>query len=74
MDPDVLLFLGIVIGALAFPALVGSFSHGESPRTAILLGFVGGSLIVVAIAMTPGGYAFNEIPGIMVDVVRGTFN
>ena len=74
MDADLLLFLGIVIGAFAFPTLVGSFSSGQSPRAAILFGFIGGSLIVAAIAMTPGGYEFNEVPGLMVRVVRDAFN
>ena len=74
MDADLLLFLGIVIGAFAFPTLVGSFSHGQSPRAAIIFGFIGGCLIVAAIALTPGGYAFDEIPGIMVRVVRDAFN
>ncbi|MDJ1006480.1 MAG: hypothetical protein QNJ13_01540 [Paracoccaceae bacterium] len=74
MDADLLLFLGIVIGAFAFPTLVGSFSAGQSPRAAIVFGCIGGALIVAAIAMTPGGYEFNEIPGIMVRVVRDAFN
>lgn len=74
MNADLLLFLGVVSFALAFPVLVSSFSAGESPRSAIVLGFIGGSLIVAAIAMTPGGYAFNEVPGIMVSVVRDAFN
>lgn len=74
MDADLLLFLGIIIGALAFPALINSFSAGRSPRTAIVFGFVGGALIVAAIAMTPGGYEFQEIPGLMIDVVRDAFN
>jgi len=74
MDADLLLFLGIVIGAFAFPTLIGSFSAGQSPRAAIIFGFVGGALIVAAIAMTPGGYEFQEIPGLMVRVVRDAFN
>lgn len=74
MDADLLLFIGIIVGACAFPSLVGSFSAGRSPRTALVFGFIGGSLIVAAIAMTPGGYDFEEIPGLMVRVVRDAFN
>lgn len=74
MDADLLLFIGIIIGACVFPLLVSSFSAGASPRTAIVFGFIGGSLIVAAFAMTPGGYAFDEIPGLMVRVVRDAFN
>jgi hypothetical protein len=74
MDADLLLFLGIVIGAVAFPTLIGSFSAGRSLRTSVVFGFIGGCLIVAAMAMKPGGYAFDEIPGVMVGVVRDAFN
>ncbi len=74
MNADLLMFLGVITMACMFPSLVGSFSRGESPRTALVFGFIGGSLIVAAIAMTPGGYDFNEIPGLMVRVVRDAFN
>ena len=64
MDADLLLFLGIVIGAFAFPTLIGSFSAGpESPGGDHFRFRWGGALIVAAIAMTPGGYEFQEIPG-----------
>ncbi len=74
LDADLLLFIGIIVGACAFPSLVGSFSAGRSPRTAIVFGFIGGALIVAAIAMTPGGYSFDEIPSLMLRVVREAFN
>lgn len=74
MDADLLMFLGIFIGAFAFPTLIGSFSAGQSPRAALIFGFIGGCLIVTAIAMKPGGYDFDEIPGLMVGVVRQAFN
>lgn len=74
MDADLLMFLGVLLIAGMFPILVGSFSRGDSPRTAIVFGFIGASLIVAAISMTPGGYAFDEIPDLMVRVVRDAFN
>ncbi|MEL7026496.1 MAG: hypothetical protein AAGO57_04590 [Pseudomonadota bacterium] len=74
MDADLLMFIGIIVGACAFPSLVSSFSAGQSPRTALVFGVIGGSLIVAAISMTPGGYSFNEIPDLMVRVVRDAFN
>ncbi|MEO1239118.1 MAG: hypothetical protein AAFW64_05550 [Pseudomonadota bacterium] len=74
VDADLLMFLGVLLVAGMFPIMVGSFSRGDSPRTAIVFGFIGGSLIVAAIAMTPGGYEFDEIPGLMVRVVRDAFN
>lgn len=74
VDADLLMFLGVLLTACMFPILVGSFSRGESPRTAIVFGFIGGGLIVAAISMTPGGYEFDEIPELMVRVVRDAFN
>ncbi|MEM9707818.1 MAG: hypothetical protein AAF871_03440 [Pseudomonadota bacterium] len=74
MDSDIVLVVGILIGALAFPSLIGSFSGGRSPRNAIIMGFIGGALIVTAVAMRPGGYSINEVPQIIIQLFRDVIN
>lgn len=74
MNADLLMFMGVFIGAFAFPTLVSSFSAGRPPTMSIVFAFIGGALIVTAIMMTPGGYEFNELPGLMVRVVRDAFS
>lgn len=74
MNADLLLFLGVVIGAFSFPTLVGSFSSDRSPRAAIIFGFIGAALIVAAMAIKPGGYTFEDVPDVMVSVLREAFN
>ncbi|NKB26713.1 MAG: hypothetical protein GKR99_03785 [Rhodobacteraceae bacterium] len=74
MDSDYLLVLGFIIVALAFPALINSFSSNGSARLTIALLFIGAALIVAAIAGQPGGYAFADISRAFVRVVAEIIN
>ncbi|RVT87267.1 hypothetical protein DXV76_04090 [Rhodobacteraceae bacterium CCMM004] len=74
MTPDLALVIGILCLGLAFPSLVAAFSEARAPRTALILGVVGGGLIAWAITATPGGYAFGDIPDVFVRVVGGLLN
>ena len=68
---DLILCLGVVVLALAFPAAVGAFSRGAPPRAAVLALFAGGSMIVYANASRPGGYSVAELPALFVKVITG---
>lgn len=68
---DLILCLGVVVLALAFPAAVGAFSRGAPPRAAMLALFAGGSMIVYANASRPGGYSVAELPDLFVKVITG---
>jgi hypothetical protein len=69
MTNDVLLIIGIGIGLLAIPAIIGAFSEGRSPRAAAIMVTIGGGLIVLAVSQQPGGYTLNEVPDVFVRVV-----
>ncbi|MFT6451492.1 MAG: hypothetical protein ACJA06_000976 [Halocynthiibacter sp.] len=69
MTNDVLLIIGIGIGLLAIPAIIGAFSEGRSPRAAAIMVMIGGGLIVLAVSQQPGGYTLNEVPDVFVRVV-----
>ncbi len=67
MDPDLVFVIGVAIFALAFPAVIRSFStSGASLKPAIVCVVVGGSLILLANAQTSReGYSLTEIPAIV---------
>ncbi len=68
MTNDLFLVLGLVIGTLAIPSLIGAFSESRPPRAAAILGMVGCGLIAIAVTQQPGGYSFAEIPQVFARV------
>lgn len=68
---DLIMCLGVLAIFLAFPAAVGAFSRGAPPRGAIVSLMLGGSMIVYANASRPGGYSFEEMPGLFLRVIAG---
>jgi len=68
---DLIMCIGVVVLALAFPAIVGAFSRGAPPRAGILAIFVGGGMIVYANASRPGGYSVAEMPDLFMKVLTG---
>jgi hypothetical protein len=74
MDHDLLLVIGIVIGVLAVPALLGAYSENRPPRAAAILFLIGGGLIVTALSQSPQGYSFAEIPNVFVRVIGRYIN
>ncbi len=69
---DLIMVLGIIIMAAAFPAAVGAFSRSDPPRLAILAVVVGGCMILYATAQTPGGYQIDQMPALFVRVFTGS--
>jgi hypothetical protein len=68
MDPDLLLVIGIVVGALALPSLIAAFAESRPPRTATILGLTAAVLIVLAVQGTAQGYRIADIPDVFVRV------
>jgi hypothetical protein len=74
MDNDLILVIGIVIGALAIPSLIGAFSESRPPRAAAILFLIAGTLIVVALTRNPIGYSVSGIPDVFVRVIGRYLN
>lgn len=68
---DLIMVLGVVVLAMAFPSAVGAFSRGAPPRAAMLALFGGGCMIVYANASRPGGYSVAEMPDLFMRVLTG---
>lgn len=74
MDTDLALTVGILLMVLSVPSLLSAWVESCAPRLGSVM-FVGaGALIVYALTTRPGGYAFQEVPGVMVTVLAGFFN
>ncbi len=74
MDHDLVLVIGIVVGVLAVPALLGAYSENRPPRAAMILLLIGGSLIVMALTQSAQGYSFADIPDLFVRVIGRYLN
>jgi hypothetical protein len=74
MDYDLILVIGIVTLVLAVPSLLGAYSENRPPRAAMILFVIGGGLVVYALAQSPSGYGFAEIPGLFVSVIGRYLN
>jgi len=68
---DLIMCIGVVVLALAFPTMVGAFSRGAPPRAAMLALFAGGCMILYANSSRPGGYSVAEMPDLFMRVLTG---
>ena len=74
MDTDLYLVIGIVVCALALPALLSAFVEGRPPRGGATLVLIGGVLIIVALTNHSRGYSFAEIPDVFYRVLGRYIN
>jgi uncharacterized membrane protein len=74
MDTDLLLTLGIVLAVLSIPTLLSAWVEGRVPRLGALFLLTAIVMIIYAVTTRPGGYAFDEIPGIMLAVFSRAIN
>jgi formate-dependent nitrite reductase membrane component NrfD len=72
-DVDLLLTGGIILLVLSIPSLLSAWVEGRAPRLGAVLSIAALTMIVSALVTKPGGYAFNEVPGVMVRVIVGFF-
>lgn len=69
MDTDLVLTIGIVLLVLTIPSLLSAWVDGRVPRVGAILVVASIGMILAAVVTRPGGYAFEEIPGIMLSVL-----
>jgi surface polysaccharide O-acyltransferase-like enzyme len=74
MDTDLLLTLGIILLILTIPSLLAAWVEGRIPRVGAIFLFASLGMIGYAIGTRPGGYAFGEIPEIMLNVFARAVN
>lgn len=69
MEPDHLLFLGLIVLALSIPAMLSALSDRRAPRAPILTILIGGAMILYAAYTKPGGYRLEDVPDAFYSVV-----
>jgi hypothetical protein len=69
MDTDILFVLGLFLSVMSVPAIVSAWSDGRVPRVASVVLLLGGGLMLWANSLKVGGYAFDDIPHLIVQVV-----
>ncbi|VDC23297.1 hypothetical protein [Pseudogemmobacter humi] len=74
MDTDLLLTIGILLAVLTLPSLLSAWVDGRVPRVGAILLIAAAGLVVVAVMQRPGGYAFKDIPRVMVSVAGRYIN
>ena len=72
-DIDLLLTVGIVLLVLSIPSLLAAWVESRVPRLGAIMVIAALGLIGSALVIKPGGYAFNQVPGVMVEVVARFF-
>ncbi|ATG48018.1 hypothetical protein [Celeribacter ethanolicus] len=73
MDTDLFLVLGSLLCCLALTSAASAFSESRRPRTAIWLVLIGGGMVLSALLLRPGGYAFAEFPEALIRVLGRFF-
>ncbi|WP_252947418.1 hypothetical protein [Oceanicola sp. 502str15] len=74
IDPDVIFVIGMVVGLLAIPALIGAFSESRPPRAAAIMVLISAGLVSVAVLQKPGGYSVSGAPEVFMKVVGDIVN
>jgi hypothetical protein len=69
MDSDLALVMGLGLAGLAIPSVVSSFSDNRTPRASALVVLISGGLIIYALRSQPGGYALEDIPDTILQVI-----
>lgn len=73
-DPDLIFVIGLIVGLLAFPALLSAFSESRPPRSAAIMIMIAAGLIVTAVIQKPTGYSIDQAPTIFFEVVGRYLN
>ncbi len=73
MDTDLALTIGIVLLILSVPSLLAAWAESRVPRIGAIMVIAALGLILAALMIKPGGYAFNQVPGVMIGVVSRLF-
>ena len=74
MDTDLLLTIGVVLLVLSVPSLISAWAESRTPRMGVVMVILALGLILTALQVRPGGYAFRDVPSVMVDVMGRLLN
>ena len=74
MDADLLLVIGVTLGALSIPSFLNGYVESRLPRFAVLLLVAGIVLITLAVMTRPGGYAVQDVPEAFIRVIARIIN
>ncbi len=75
LDPDLIFVIGIVVGLLAIPSLLGAFSESRTPRAAAIMVMIAAGLVAIAVLQKPpGSYSIGDAPKIFFEVVGDLVN
>lgn len=74
MGTDLALTVGILLLVLSVPSLLSAWVESRTPRLGMIMIIGAGALIVYALTSHPGGYAFTDVPSVMVNVIAGFFD
>ncbi|MCX7646050.1 MAG: hypothetical protein N2Z62_12260 [Rhodobacteraceae bacterium] len=71
MDPDVVMTIGVLLGAVSFPSVIHNVLHDGRPSKVVgFTSLVALTVIVIAAVNKPGGYAITDIPEVVISVLR----
>jgi len=74
MNSDILLVGGLIVGALAIPALLNAWVEGRVPRAGSIMVMISTGLIVMALYQKPSGYKVEEVPEVFFRVLGRLLN
>jgi hypothetical protein len=74
MNSDILLVGGLIVGALAIPALLNAWVEGHVPRAGSIMVMISTGLIVLALYQKPSGYKVEEVPEVFFRVLGRLLN
>ena len=73
MDTDLLLTVGILLLVLSLPSLLSAWVESRAPRMGAIMAIAALGMISAALIYNPGGYAFEQVPGVMLNTVMRLF-
>ncbi len=73
MDTDLVLTIGIVLFVLSLPSLLAAWVESRPPRLGAIMVIAALGMVIAALVVKPGGYAFNQVPGVMIGVLSRLF-
>lgn len=73
MDTDLVLTIGIVLFVLSIPSLLAAWVESRPPRLGAIMVIVALGMVIAALWVKPGGYAFIQVPGVMIGVLSRAF-
>lgn len=74
VDSDLLLVIGLLVGAFTIPSIIAAIADSRAPRAAAVGLVLAGALVLVAIVTKPGGYSAAQIPNVFALVFARVLN